>query len=112
VPASKDALPTRIIIRRDIPSGYFSDTVRDVCAKLNGLEFATFLPERAITAFEEILCSQADTRRALSHEKNVAIASSKQASGEKKLAQTSHLRSSAYGLSQGRLSMPSKLFQG
>jgi len=69
----------------DIPRNDLTDTVRDICGKLNVLEFRTFMPECAIAVFEEILCGQTDARRALSSEDNVAVASSKEASGEKKL---------------------------
>jgi hypothetical protein len=57
----------------EIPDYDLTDTVRDICGKLNVLEFGTFQPERAVAAFEEILCGY------------VAGAPSKEASGEKKL---------------------------
>jgi stage V sporulation protein K len=69
----------------EIPDYDVTDTVGDICGNLNGLEFGTFEPERAVAAFEEILCGRADTRRGLSSEGNVAGAPSKEASGEKKL---------------------------
>jgi AAA+ superfamily predicted ATPase len=69
----------------EIPDYDVTDTVRDICCKLNVLEFGTFEPERAVAAFEGILCGGADTRRGLSSEDNVAGALSNEASEEKKL---------------------------
>jgi AAA+ superfamily predicted ATPase len=69
----------------DIPRNDLTDTVREICGKLNILEFRTFMPERAVAVFEEMLCGQADTRRALSHEDADAVASSKKTNVEKKL---------------------------
>jgi len=60
----------------EIPSNHLTDTVRDVCAKLNSLEFRSFEPERAIAAFEEIIGGGAG---------NVAAVPSMEADGGKKL---------------------------
>lgn len=62
----------------NIPGDFFTDTVRDICTKLNVLEFRSFEPERAVADFEEILCGQLDerdtslNRRTLSHDKVAA----------------------------------------
>ena len=65
----------------DIPSSYIEGTVRDVCAKLDVLEFKTFMPERAVAAFEEILCGRTDGRRT----SDDVPPSPKEANEEKKL---------------------------